>query len=76
MCVGEWSGSLLAWDQELRGLKDRISGVFGRSELREMASAFLDGLLVHPHSRCSPDVELPWKSGEPFETTRRIRRPP
>jgi SRSO17 transposase len=45
MSVGEWSGSLLAWEQELAGLKDRISGVFGRSELRETASAFLDGLL-------------------------------
>jgi len=45
MSVGEWSGSLLAWERELTGLKDRISGVFGRSELRETASAFLDGLL-------------------------------
>lgn len=45
MSVGEWSGSLLAWEQELTELKGRISGVFGRSELRETASAFLDGLL-------------------------------
>lgn len=45
MSVSAWSGSLLGWEEELSRLKDRISGVFGRSELRETASAFVDGML-------------------------------
>ena len=45
MSVAEWSGSLLAWERELAALKDRLSPVFGRVELRQTASAFLDGLL-------------------------------
>lgn len=45
MSVGEWSGSLLAWEQELAELKARILSVFGRSEVRQTASSFLDGLL-------------------------------
>lgn len=45
MSVSAWSGSLLAWEGELRSFKDRISSVFGRSDLRETASAFLNGLL-------------------------------
>jgi SRSO17 transposase len=36
---------LLDWERGLAGLKERLSGVFGRSELRQTASAFLDGLL-------------------------------
>ena len=45
MAVAEWSGSLLDWERGLAGLKERLSGIFGRSELRQTASAFLDGLL-------------------------------
>lgn len=45
MSVSAWSGSLLAWEGELSGFKERISSVFGRSDLRETASAFLNGLL-------------------------------
>jgi SRSO17 transposase len=36
---------LLGWEQALADLKERLSTVFGRSELRRTASAFLDGLL-------------------------------
>ena len=43
--VAEWSGALLEWEAELASLKARIGGVFQRSEGREMAGAFLDGLL-------------------------------
>jgi SRSO17 transposase len=43
--VAEWSGALLEWETELAALKTRIGGVFTRSEGREMAGAFLDGLL-------------------------------
>jgi hypothetical protein len=43
--VAAWSGSLLGWEQALADLKERLSTVFGRSELRRTASAFLDGLL-------------------------------
>lgn len=45
MAVASWSGSLLAWQQELSRLKDRLGRVFRRRELRETASAFVDGLL-------------------------------
>lgn len=45
MAVAEWSGSLLEWEHVLADLKERLSAVFGRSELRRTASAFLDGLL-------------------------------
>jgi SRSO17 transposase len=45
MSVAAWSGSLLAWEQELAALKERISPVLGRAELRETAGIFLDGLL-------------------------------
>jgi hypothetical protein len=43
--VAEWSGTLLEWKSELASLKTRIGGVFKRSEGREIAGAFLDGLL-------------------------------
>src|SRR4051794_13999170 len=46
MAVADWSGSLLEWDRQLRSLKGRIGHVFGRSEVRETAGAFLDGLLA------------------------------
>jgi SRSO17 transposase len=45
VAVAEWSGSLLEWEQALAGLKERLASVFGRSQLRQTASAFLDGLL-------------------------------
>jgi len=45
MSVGVWSGSTLAWERELVALKDRLSPVFGRREVRETSGAFLDGLL-------------------------------
>jgi SRSO17 transposase len=46
MAVADWSGSLLEWDRQLRSLKGRIGHVFGRSEVRETAGAFVDGLLA------------------------------
>src|ERR1700744_1267728 len=45
LMVADWSGSLLAWEAELAALKERIGRVFSRSELRETASSFIDGLL-------------------------------
>jgi SRSO17 transposase len=45
MAVAEWAGSLLNWARDLIQLKERLAPVFGRSELRETASFFLDGLL-------------------------------
>lgn len=45
MSVADWSGSLLSWDRELWALKERISPVFRRRELKETAGAFVDGLL-------------------------------
>ena len=43
--VADWTGTSSAWVEELGRLKVRISGVFGRSELRATAGAFIDGLL-------------------------------
>jgi SRSO17 transposase len=43
--VAEWTGSLLAWEQELAGLKARLADAFGRVELRRSAGAFIDGAL-------------------------------
>jgi hypothetical protein len=45
MSVADWSGSLLAWEEELAALKARLGPVFGRRELRDTGAAFLDGLL-------------------------------
>jgi SRSO17 transposase len=45
MSVAVWSGSLLAWEGELSALKARLAPVFGRSELRASACAFIDGVL-------------------------------
>ncbi|SNT26675.1 MULTISPECIES: IS701 family transposase [unclassified Azospirillum] len=45
MGVSDWSGTLLAWDEALSGLKDRLGPVLGRLEVRQSASAFIDGLL-------------------------------
>src|SRR3982750_3696451 len=46
MSVAVWSGSLVTWERELAALKGRIGPVFGRAETREIAGAFLDGLLA------------------------------
>jgi SRSO17 transposase len=43
--VADWSGSLLAWEEELGRLKERLGHVFLREESRETAGAFIDGLL-------------------------------
>src|SRR5579883_1504320 len=45
MSVAAWSGALLGWEPELARVKARVGGVVRRRELRETASAFLDGLL-------------------------------
>jgi hypothetical protein len=45
MLVAPWSGSLLAWEQELAAFKSQLSSAFGRAELRRSASVFIDGLL-------------------------------
>ena len=45
MSVASWSGSLLAWEQELTALKTRVGRVLRRRELRETGADFLDGLL-------------------------------
>lgn len=45
MSVAVWSGSLLAWERELPALKGRLAPVFGRSETRASAGAFIDGVL-------------------------------
>jgi SRSO17 transposase len=45
MAVAGWSGSLLAWERELAGLRSRLAGAFGRAESRGSASAFIDGAL-------------------------------
>ena len=45
MSVADWSGSLLEWERELGLWKSRLGPVFGRREVRETGSAFLDGLL-------------------------------
>ncbi|MDR3454776.1 MAG: IS701 family transposase [Rhodoferax sp.] len=45
MSVSVWSGSLLAWENELSALKVRLAAVFGRSEVRASAGAFIDGVL-------------------------------
>jgi SRSO17 transposase len=45
MGAAEWTGALLDWRLALEGLKQRIGPVFGRSELRATAGAFIEGLL-------------------------------
>src|SRR6201997_4282513 len=45
MSVAVWSGSGLAWDRELKALKDRLAPVFRRSDVAASAGAFIDGLL-------------------------------
>ncbi len=45
MSVSEWSGLLVAWEQELSALKDRLAPIFRRREVKETSGAFIDGLL-------------------------------
>jgi SRSO17 transposase len=45
MSVAAWSGSLLPWEAELSGLKERLARVFWRREPRAAAWQYLDGLL-------------------------------
>lgn len=45
MGIATWSGALLGWEAELSALKARLAPIFRRRELRDMAAAFLDGLL-------------------------------
>jgi hypothetical protein len=37
--VAGWSGSLLRWDRELTGLKERLAPVFCRSEVRQSVTS-------------------------------------
>ena len=45
MSVAEWAGTLVDWRKSLGELKDFIVPAFKRSEQRQSASAFIDGLL-------------------------------
>jgi hypothetical protein len=45
LMAADWSGALLEWEAELSVLKARIGDAFKRSEVREIAGAFIDGLL-------------------------------
>ncbi|RAI37023.1 IS701 family transposase [Rhodoplanes serenus] len=45
MAVVDWAGCITSWDRELAALKTLISDALPRSELRETAGAFVDGLL-------------------------------
>jgi SRSO17 transposase len=45
MPIAGWTGALLEWERDLAALKERLSPVFRRRELKETAGAFLDGLL-------------------------------
>jgi hypothetical protein len=57
MDVAGWAGSLLGWERELSGVKDRLASLFGRSELRQSARAFIDGVL-------SGSLGRPWQLAE------------
>ena len=45
MAVSEWSGVSLPWAEELAALKDRIGGLFRRSEPRRQVGLLLEGLV-------------------------------
>lgn len=45
MAVAEWTGTLIDWRAELARLKRFVAPALGRSETREAAGAFIDGLL-------------------------------
>lgn len=46
MSVADWSGTQLAWAEELETVKARLGRLFRRSESRRAAFAYLDGLLA------------------------------
>lgn len=45
MAESHWSGTLVDWEHELADLKARLRSALGRSEIRQSAGAFIDGLL-------------------------------
>ena len=45
MSIVDWSGTSLPWSGELTRLKDRLFGLFRRSETREQVWLYLDGLI-------------------------------
>lgn len=45
MAVAEWTGALLDWKASLEALQERLAPAFCRSETRQSASAFIEGLL-------------------------------
>lgn len=45
MMVSDWSGASLPWAEELTALKDRIGGLFRRSEPRRQVGLLLEGLV-------------------------------
>jgi len=45
MAVSEWSGAALPWFAELAGLKERIGGLFRRTEPRRQVGLYLEGLI-------------------------------
>lgn len=45
MSVAEWAGTLIDWRRSLEELQDFIAPVFRRSEQRQSAGAFINGLL-------------------------------
>jgi SRSO17 transposase len=45
MSIVDWSGASLPWSGELAGLKERLGGLFHRSETRAQAGLYLDGLI-------------------------------
>ena len=46
MSVGDWTGTQVAWETELDGVKGRLGRLFRRSETRQAALHYLDGLLA------------------------------
>jgi SRSO17 transposase len=44
MSIVDWSGASLPWSGELAGLKERLGGLFHRSETRAQVGLYLDGL--------------------------------
>jgi SRSO17 transposase len=63
----EWTGTHLRWGAELNSLKERLGPIFGRRELREVGSAFIDGLLSGAERKTgwlmaeAAGLERPWR---------------
>jgi hypothetical protein len=47
MLVADWSGASLRWEQELTGLKQRLSGALGRPEPSRSSSRAADRDTAH-----------------------------